>query len=124
MRNSWPWAPLASAASSAKTIRSIAFPPPGLGGHYAIAGDPVVIVLGDARLGAEALAQVARRRKVLQHLVRRAVGEAPGLVGVALGVAPRKRRARALDIAVVHEGHNRARFEPLVQSAQKSVRAR
>ena len=64
-------------------------------------------------------AQLGFGGEILQHAVLAAVGEAPQLVGVALGVDLRDRRARALDVAVVHEHHARARLEAGVQRGEE-----
>src|SRR5688572_29448259 len=93
-------------------------------GHYAIGGDPVVLVLRDLDVGsiaARALAQLLHARKVLQHLVARAVGQLTALVGIALRVAPRDRGAGALEVGVVHEGDARAGFKPAVEMSQERI---
>src|SRR6185436_16935671 len=105
---------------------------PSLAGHYAIGRDPVILVAGEARVAAmagEALLHCSRGRKILQHFVAGAVAELALLVGVALGVAPRDRRAAALDVAVVEKRHGGAglqvrlqRLEEAVQPGERNVR--
>src|SRR5688500_1467101 len=115
---------IARAATNPRMMRIISFSSSSLVGHYAIARDPVVLVLRDLDVGsiaAHALAQLVHARKVLQHLVARPVGEAPGLIGIAVGVAPRNWRARAFEVGVVHERHPRSGGEPAVQVREERI---
>src|SRR5688572_27961886 len=114
MRRSCAPAAPAKAARKARMQRIIAFLLPKSPGHYAIGGDPVVLVFGVTEVGAEALEallELLPGREVLQHLVARTVGEAAALIGVPLGITPGHRGAGTLGVSVIHEGDGRARLQ-------------